>query len=338
MNVCVRSSVTMSLGVIGVSALVLTAGVSPEPAGRSELAVVALTAQTQPLAAPSTPAAPPMLAASQPLDLLGPQVTFHVNLAVDFIVTGAQLSGRIVAVPDTVLQDIRSGTPVPIAVSRALVEFAAIEFDAGRELVGFAEEWADFQIGFVTNVISALPPIVSAGPVGQLVTATVALVSQLADSVGEFARGLVAVAETVVHNVLGPGQTQAVPASAPPVTSTRTPTAVDTTARSTDSATVEASDEGPDGKDDFMKVVSTAPHDKAPASVTPGAVKARDEAKSGVGTDTNDTESANVTEREKPEQAKQSVDDEQHREADTEQADSGGTGDAPKSDSSDAQG
>lgn len=335
MHVRIRSSVTMSFGVLGVSALVLTAGVSPDLARRSELAPVALTSQTQPLAAPSTPAPSPMFAASQPLELLGPQVTFHVNLVVDFIVTGAQLTGRIVEVPGTLLQDIQSGTPVPLAVSRALVEFADIEFEAGRELVGFAEEWADFQLGFVANVLSALPPIVSAGPIGQLVTATVALVSSLADSVGEFARGVIEVAETVVHNVFGPGQTQAVPASAPPVTSTRTQTPVDTTARATDSATVEASDEGPAGKDDVVNVASTAPRDEAPASATPSAVKARDEAKSGVGTDTNDTESANVAARDEPEQAKQSGQDEQRREDAADHKGSGGTDDAGSDSGSD---
>jgi hypothetical protein len=71
-----------------------------------------LTAQVQQSATPTT-------SAPQPLTLTAEQVNFHVGLFVDFTVTGAQLVGRQVTIPGTLLQDIGNGTPLFVALSRA---------------------------------------------------------------------------------------------------------------------------------------------------------------------------------------------------------------------------
>ena len=57
------------------------------------------------------------------------------------------------------------------AVGRALLELGDVELDAGGELVGYAVRYADFQIGFLRDLVSELPPVLSAGPVGQQATA-----------------------------------------------------------------------------------------------------------------------------------------------------------------------
>jgi hypothetical protein len=51
------------------------------------------------------------------------------------------------------LQDIQNGTPLPVAVGRALQTLAVIEVDAGRELVGFAAEFVSFQLNFVASLV-----------------------------------------------------------------------------------------------------------------------------------------------------------------------------------------
>ena len=111
----------------------------------------------------------------QPLTLAVEQVNFHVGLFVDFIVTGAQLVGRQVTIPGTLLQDLGNGTPLPVALSRAVRTFAEIELDAGRELIGFAAQYVDFQVRFIAKVLQAAVAVATAIPVavGELVTSTV---------------------------------------------------------------------------------------------------------------------------------------------------------------------
>lgn len=105
---------------------------------------------TVPLPLPTT------LAPTAPLDLVGREVNFHLSLLVDFVVTGAQLIGRQVQVPGTLLQDLQNGTPLPVAVGRALQTLVEVEVDAGRELVGYATEYLAFQTLFLADLI-ALP-------------------------------------------------------------------------------------------------------------------------------------------------------------------------------------
>ena len=100
----------------------------------------------------------------------------------DFIVTGALLIGRQLEGVGTLVDDIRNDTPVPVAVGRAVVSFIDIEVDAGLELVGFGEELVDFQIRFVGNLVSGLPPIIAV-PAGQ----ALALAAGAVDAFSDFA-------------------------------------------------------------------------------------------------------------------------------------------------------
>jgi hypothetical protein len=73
------------------------------------------------------------------------------------------------------LNDIETGTPVPVALSRAVQTFVEIELDAGRELVGFAAQYVDFQVRFIADVLQAAVAVATAIPVavGELVTSSV---------------------------------------------------------------------------------------------------------------------------------------------------------------------
>ena len=79
------------------------------------------------------------------------------------------------AIPGTLLQDLGNGTPLPVALSRAVRTFVEIELDAGRELIGFAAQYVDFQVRFIAKVLQAAVAVVTAIPVavGELVTSTV---------------------------------------------------------------------------------------------------------------------------------------------------------------------
>ena len=182
MNVSVRSYLTSGLAVITAGAI-MAAPTEPQHAtAATEGLPVALAAQTRPLPLP----APPTLALpSQLPGLLGQQVSFNAGVAVDFIVTGAQLTGRLLQIPGTLVADIENGTPVPVAVGRAVVSFANVELDAGRELVGFARELADFQIHFAAGLVSGTPAIIAV-PVGNVL----ALGSAAVDTVSDLATGL----------------------------------------------------------------------------------------------------------------------------------------------------
>jgi len=144
----VRHCLASGLAVVGVSALVVSSAEPRDPLPPADQPAVALTAQVQPLPLPLAPAAP--------LELLSRQVNFHVDLLVDFVVTGAQLIARQVPVPGTLLLDLQNGTPLPVAVGRALQTLVEVELDAGRELVGYATEYIAFQARFLADLI-ALP-------------------------------------------------------------------------------------------------------------------------------------------------------------------------------------
>lgn len=163
-------------------ALVLPAQ-APAPAHAPP--VVALTALTAP-AGPS------------PDVLLREQIGFHLDLAVNFIVTGAALTGRILPVPATLIRAVSTGTPAPIALRDAVVTLADVEFDAGRHLVGYARDYATFQVRFVTGLLAALP-----GPAGALFAtagaAAVAFVQWCSDAAVRVVTG----AQTVLHRTLG---------------------------------------------------------------------------------------------------------------------------------------
>ena len=179
MNESVRSYLTSGLAVITAGAIITAPSEPQQPAARAEALPVALAAQVHPLRlpAPTTLGLPAQLPA-----LLAEQVSFNTGVAVDFIVTGALLIGRQLEGVGTLVDDIRNDTPVPVAVGRAVVSFIDIELDAGRELVGFGEQLVDFQIEFVGNLVSALPPVVAI-PAGQ----ALALTADAVDAVSDFA-------------------------------------------------------------------------------------------------------------------------------------------------------
>jgi hypothetical protein len=106
------------------------------------------------LSAQALPTRPTTSAAIQPLNLLTQQVSFHIAFVADFLSTGAVLFGREFAIPGALLQAVQHGTPVPVAVSRALQAFAQVEIEAGRDLVGFAAQYVSFQLNFVANLMA----------------------------------------------------------------------------------------------------------------------------------------------------------------------------------------
>lgn len=163
MDVFVRSCVSTGLAAVTVGALVLV----PVPPGAAAAAMTqAATRAVQAPAprsgtfSPLAPQAAAPLAAVAPIPqfgaLLTEQVVFHVDLLVDFLVTGAQLFSRQLAVPPSLLRDLGSGVPLPAAVSRALATLVAVEIDAGRELIGFAAQYIAFQVKFLTDVVDTV--------------------------------------------------------------------------------------------------------------------------------------------------------------------------------------
>ena len=192
----IRPCLISGVAVLGASALVVTP-VAPPPT-RPEPPPIALAALAQPLAAPTT------VASVQPFDLVGQQVGFHVGFVTDFVVTGAQLVARQIPIPGTLLQDIQNGAPLPVAIGRALQTFADVEIDAGRELVGFAAEYVNFQVDFLTKVIRDVLTTVTSTSIAFAAFA-VGVVGQLVNSVASAAAGLT------------PASNQAVPMSAEPV-------------------------------------------------------------------------------------------------------------------------
>jgi hypothetical protein len=147
MKMSSRPRLASSLAVIGVSTLVVTPAMSYETPTPIERTPVELAAFSQPL-----PAAPAVAGAS-PLSLIGQQVTFNVGFVANFLGTGAALFARELPIPVTLLTDIGTGTPLPAAIGTALQDFAAVELDAGRDLVAFAAQYVGFQAQFVAGLI-----------------------------------------------------------------------------------------------------------------------------------------------------------------------------------------
>ena len=110
---------------------------------------------------PTTPVPLQQLVPLHPLNPLVQQVGFHIAFVADFLTTGAVLFAREFAIPGALIQDIHSGTPVPVAVGRALQTFAQIELEAGRELVGFAAGYVSFQLNFLVNLVTT--PVAAVG-------------------------------------------------------------------------------------------------------------------------------------------------------------------------------
>ncbi len=168
MTASVRSYLSSGLAAATAGAIVVAPVEVQAPAEAAALPV-ALATQVQPLHLPEQIPA-----------LIAEQVAFNTGVAVDFVVTGAELIGRQVQVAQTLVDDVRNGTPIPVAVGRAVAGFTNIEVDAGHELVGFGRELVDFQIQFLGNLVSQLPPAV-ATPVGQALAVTAAAVDTVSD-------------------------------------------------------------------------------------------------------------------------------------------------------------
>ena len=137
-----------------------------------------------------------------PLDLLNQQVTFNVGLFVDWVTTGAALVQRQAQVPGSFVAAIGGGTPPLTAAAQALSTIADIEFEAGRDLIGFAQDIANFQLQFRATTLSAFPPF-NAGPGQQFVVATTAFGLNVTQQMADFARAVVTSVEQFTHNALG---------------------------------------------------------------------------------------------------------------------------------------
>jgi hypothetical protein len=153
--------VTAGFAVLSIGAAVAVPAVSPALARPVEPDAVALIVQTQPLS--------PTLTATtlSPPGLIGQQVAFHIVFVTDFLLTGAQLFARELPIPLTLAADLGGGTPLPTAVVRALQDLAAVEVDAGNELLRFGAEYVGFQAQFVTNLVpsqAAVAPTVTLAP------------------------------------------------------------------------------------------------------------------------------------------------------------------------------
>jgi hypothetical protein len=209
-------SIVAIVALIALSGLVRTPPVPRIPLTRPSQPAVALTALTQPLAAPMT------LSPLPPQDPLSQQINFHIAFVGDFLGTGAALFAREFAIPGALLQDIQHGTPIPGALGRALVDFAQVELDAGRELVRFAVQYAHFQIGFVANILR------------NVVTFVMAIPTALSEFVGSLAR------PTPVTEPSVPTQLSAARSNEAPVaetTATASPRPTNPTASTNDDAT-----------------------------------------------------------------------------------------------------
>lgn len=204
MFVSVRSYLSSGLAAATATIIIVAPAEAQRPA-QPEAPPLTLVAQMQPLQLPA-PAVLVNLPAQLPA-LIAQQVAFNSGVPVDFVVTGAQLIGRQVQVAQTFVNDITNGTPIPVALGRAVVGITDIELDAGRELVGFGEELADFQIQFLGNLVAALPPAI-ATPAGHALARSAGAV----DAVGNAANGILdnlesalpatAQTQTKTHNVV----------------------------------------------------------------------------------------------------------------------------------------
>ena len=165
MNATVRSYLSSGLAAATATVVVVAPMEAQVPAAVAEPPPIALVAQAQPLQLPA---------------LIAEQVSFNTGVAVDFVVTGAQLIGRQAQVAQTFVDDVRTGTPIPVAVGRAVAGFINIEVVAGHELVGFGRELADFQIQSLGNLVAQLPPAV-ARPAGKALAVSAGTVDTVSD-------------------------------------------------------------------------------------------------------------------------------------------------------------
>lgn len=196
---------TQTVAALCTACLVFTAAPSPGRATAQAVPVltepgISLTAQPLPL----------------PLDLLNQQVVFNVGLFVDWVATGAALFQRQAQIPGNFVAAIGSGTPPPTAAAQALSAFADIEFEAGRDLIGFAQDIAVFQLQFRATTLSAFPPF-NSGPGQQFVVDTTAFGLNVTKQMADFARAVITSVEQFTHNVLHtpvPLTTAAKPAAA----------------------------------------------------------------------------------------------------------------------------
>lgn len=196
MSVAVRAftavpAPTQTVAALCTACLVLTAAPSPGRITAQSVPVItepsiALTAQPLPL----------------PLDLLNQQVVFNVGLFVDWVTTGAALVQRQTQIPGDFVAAISSGTPPPTAAAQALSAFADIEFEAGRDLIGFAQDIAVFQLQFRATTLSAFPPF-NSGPGQQFVVDTTAFGLNVTQQMADFARAVITSVEKFAHNTLG---------------------------------------------------------------------------------------------------------------------------------------
>lgn len=184
---------THALAALCTACLVLTA--APAPGRATTQAVPVLTEPSISLTAQPLPL--PL-----PLDLLNQQVVFNVGLFVDWVTTGAALFQRQTQVPGSFVAAIGSGTPPLTAAAQALSTFADIEFEAGRDLIGFAQDIAAFQLQFRATTLSAFPPF-NAGPGQQFVAATTAFGLNVTQQLADFARAVITSVEQFTHALLG---------------------------------------------------------------------------------------------------------------------------------------
>jgi hypothetical protein len=318
----IRPCLISGVAVLGASALVVTP-VAPPPT-RPEPPPIALATLARPLAAPTT------VASIQPFDLVGQQVGFHVGFVADFVVTGAQLFARQIPIPGTLLQDIQNGTPLPVAVGRALQTFVDVEIDAGRELVRFATEYVNFQLNFLAKVIR---DVMTTGS-----STTIAFAA--------FAAGVVGQLVTSVAAGLTAASTPAEPMSAQPVSvgpalaSARQTTPTAATERRSDAGAVETAKDSTRTASTAEDTVTEQPKKpkqaisvvevvEASDTVTDSMVRAQGEVRSTT-TGTTDAGGVAATDRDDATQANTGGTDEARSKPDAAPADKGDTDNAPQ--------
>ncbi|MUL80077.1 hypothetical protein FZI94_29060 [Mycobacterium sp. CBMA226] len=196
MNVEVRALRTVPVPAQSIAVLCTACAVvaaAPAPGRTTAQAVPVLTEPGISLTAQPLPL---------PLDLLNQQVMFNVGLFADWVTTGAALFQRQTQVPGAFVADLSAGLPPQTAVARAVSAFADIEFEAGRDLIGFAQDIAVFQLQFRATTLSAFPPF-NAGPGQQFVVATTAFGLNLVQGIVDFALAMVTGAQQFTHGLLG---------------------------------------------------------------------------------------------------------------------------------------
>lgn len=180
---------SQTVAALSAACLVAASAVVPVAAG---------TAHSVPVLAPPSIS---LTALPLPLELVNQQVMFNTALFIDWVTTGAALVQRQLQVPGALVADLRAGVPPQTAAARALTAIADIEFEAGRDLIGYAQDIAVFQLQFRATTLSAIPPF-NNGPGQQFVVDTTAFGLKLTQQLADFARGVVTSVEQFTHNAL----------------------------------------------------------------------------------------------------------------------------------------